>query len=142
MKNVLCLVVAALVVLGATSAFAGDGTVPRATLSALGLGGMQVVSDAEGMQVRGTSASVQATSLSIFSAVLFDPFSGANFTFSSSDFARGSDENAGLNATASVNVSSAAANAAFNASITTGLNTWTATVSIINVSGVAAAVSP
>ena len=142
MKNALCLVVAALVVLGAIPAFAGDGNVSPATLSALGLGGMQVVSDAEGMQVRGTSASVQATSLSLFSAVLYDPFSGGNFTFSSSDFARATDENAGLNATASVNVSSAAGNSAFNATIVTGANVWTATVSVINVSGLATAASP
>jgi hypothetical protein len=142
MKNALCLVVAAVVVLGAIPAFAGDGNVPQATLSALGLGNMQVVSDAEGMQVRGTSSSVQATSLSLFSAVLFDPFSGANFTFAGADFSRATDENAGLNATSSANVSSAAASAAFNTTIITGLNTWTATVSVINVSGLAAAVSP
>ncbi len=142
MKNTFFLVVAALVVLGTIPAFAGDGNVPEATLAALGLGGMQQASDAEGMQVRGMSASVQATSLSVFSAVLFDPFSGATFNFAGSDFARSTDENAGLNATASATVTSAAASAAFNTTIMTGANIWTATVSIVNVSGLATAVSP
>ncbi len=142
MKNALSLVLAAVVVMGAIPAFAGDGNVPQATLSALGLGGMQVVSDAEGMQVRGMSSSVQATSLSLFSAVLFDPFSGGNFTFAGADFNRATDENAGLNATSSATVTTAAASAAFSATIVTGLNTWTATVSIINVSGAATATSP
>jgi opacity protein-like surface antigen len=51
MRNVLALV--AVVALFAAPAFAGDGNVPQGTLSALGLGGMQVVSDAQGEQVRG-----------------------------------------------------------------------------------------
>ena len=142
MKNILCLVVAALMVLGAIPAFAADGNVPEATLSALGLGGMQQVSDAEGMQVRGMSASVQASSLSLFSVVLFDPFSNAQWNFSGSDFSRSTDENAGLNATASVNVSSAAGMDAFSATITTGANVWSAVVSVVNVSGLAVATSP
>ena len=142
MKNALSLVLAAVVVLGAIPAFAGDGNVPQATLSALGLGGMQAVSDAEGMQVRGMSSNALATSLSVFNAVLFDPFSGGNFTFASADFSRGTDENAGFNATSSATVTSAAANSAFSATIVTGLDTWTATVSIINVSGAATATSP
>lgn len=66
-------VVAALVVLlvvAAAPAFAEE--VPQATLSSLGLGGMQVVSDAEGMQVRGMSSAfgmVKGTSL-IFGQLL------------------------------------------------------------------------
>jgi len=140
MKNVVALAV--LMVLVAAPALAGDGNVPQATLSALGLGGMQVVSDAQGMQVRGMSSNAQATSVSFFSAFLFDPFSGSNFAFVGADFGRATDENAGLNATSSASVASAAGNAALTNSITTGTNTWTATVSVINVSGMATATSP
>ena len=69
MRNALVLVV---VVLLAAPALAGDGDVPQGTLSSLGLGDMQSVSDAEGMQVRGRYswfASVKATSL-IFGQLL------------------------------------------------------------------------
>ena len=142
MKNVFSVVVAALVVLGAIPALAADGNVPGATLSALGLSGMQEVSDAEGMQVRGMSSSVQASSLSLFNAVLYDPYSGAYYTFSGSSSNRATDENAGLNASSSVNVSSATANATFSATITTGTSTWSAVMSAINVSGMAVATSP
>ena len=64
MRNVLALV--AVVALFAAPAFAGDGNVSQGTLSALGLGDMQVVSDAQGMQVRGKDSSfgeVRGTSL-------------------------------------------------------------------------------
>jgi hypothetical protein len=63
MKNVL-VVLSVLLVFVAVPAFADD--VPDATLSALGLGGMQSVSDAEGAQVRGQASSfglVTGTSL-------------------------------------------------------------------------------
>ena len=69
MRNALVLVV---VVLLAAPALAGDGNVPQGTLSSLGLGDMQSVSDTEGMQVRGRYswfASVKATSL-IFGQLL------------------------------------------------------------------------
>lgn len=140
MRNVLALAV--LMVLVAAPAFGGDGNVPEATLSALGLGGMQVASDAEGMQVRGMSSNAQGTSVSFFSAFLMDPFSGTNFAFIGAAFDRATDENAGLNATSSATVGTAAANAMFMATITTGLNTWTATISAINVSGMGMATSP
>ena len=64
MKSVLTLVVA--LVFCAAPAFAADGNVPQGTLSALGLSGMQVMSDADGMQVRGKCSSfgmVKGTSL-------------------------------------------------------------------------------
>ena len=51
MKSALALVV--IMLLAATPAIAGDGNVPQGTLSSLGLGDMQTVSDAEAMQVRG-----------------------------------------------------------------------------------------
>lgn len=40
----------------ASQAFAGDGQVSQSGLEAFGLGGMQVVSDAEGMAVRGQAS--------------------------------------------------------------------------------------
>ncbi|HEV8003087.1 MAG TPA: hypothetical protein VGP63_24590 [Planctomycetaceae bacterium] len=50
--------VAALVVLAAAPAMAGDGRVSHHSLSKMGLSGMQVMSDAQGMTVRGTSVAV------------------------------------------------------------------------------------
>ena len=66
------ILVAALVALSAAPAVADDGQVPQSTLRAMGLGRMQVVSDAQGMQVRGrqsASVSVRGTSL-IFGQLL------------------------------------------------------------------------
>jgi opacity protein-like surface antigen len=51
------LALAVVVALCAAAALAGDGNVSQGTLSALGLGGMQTMSDAEGMQVRGMASS-------------------------------------------------------------------------------------
>ena len=68
-------VVAALVVLlvvAAAPVFAEDGNVPQATLSSLGLGGMETMSDTQGMEVRGMASSfgmVKGTSL-IFGQLL------------------------------------------------------------------------
>ena len=123
-------------------AMAGDGAVPKSTLAALGLGEMKVLSDADGMAVRGKSSSVMATSLSVFSAIIFDPNTGASFSFASSDFGSATDENAGLNATSSASSSSAAALAQFNATVTSGGATFTAVISAINVSGTSIATSP
>ena len=70
MRNVLALVV--LLTLVAAPAFAADGNVPAATLASLGLGDMQTVSDADGMQVRGMQSAfgmVKGTSL-IFGQLL------------------------------------------------------------------------
>ena len=108
MKNALAVVVALVLALGAIPAFAGDGNVPQATLSALGLDGMQVVSDTQGMQVRGMSSNAQASSLSFVSAFLFDPVTAANFSFNAADWARATDENAGCNASSSAEVSTLA----------------------------------
>jgi hypothetical protein len=69
MRNVLALVVVALL---AAPAFAGDGNVSPGTLSSLGLGDMQVVSDSQAIQVRGRASSfgmVKGTSL-IFGQLL------------------------------------------------------------------------
>ena len=64
MKSAFALALA--LVLCAAPAFAGQGSVSQGTLSALGLGDLRAVSDAEGMQVRGKCSSfgmVKGTSL-------------------------------------------------------------------------------
>jgi len=57
----------------AAPAQAGDGHISSETLSAVGLGGMQIVSDADGMQVRGMSGGASAWGISIVTGVLLDP---------------------------------------------------------------------
>lgn len=81
----------------AAPALAGDGQVAQSDLAAVGLGQMSVLSDAQGMQVRGMSSSAEATGLLLGSGVLFDPSTGSSATASFSLFARGTAENAGLN---------------------------------------------
>jgi hypothetical protein len=103
-----------LCVLGAVPALADDGAVLQPTLNQIGLGGLQVMSDAEGMQVRGMSASAEATSLSLFSLILADPETGNQFVQVGTDFARATDENVGLNEEASAEASSAVNLAAFD----------------------------
>jgi hypothetical protein len=61
-----------LVALVAVPAVAGDGQVPPSTLRALGLGGMQVVPDAQGMQVRGKLAFVSVRGSSFIFGELSD----------------------------------------------------------------------
>ena len=85
----------------AVPAFADDGQVSRSALADLGLGGMEVVSDEAGMEVRGMSSNASAYGGSlVFGQLVF----GANF-FVASDLNGGqsSAENAGLNATSSAN---------------------------------------
>lgn len=84
-------------VVAAMPAFADDGQVSRSALADLGLGGMEVVSDEAGMEVRGMSSNASAYGGSlVFGQLVF----GANF-FVASDLNGGqsSAENAGLNAT-------------------------------------------
>ncbi len=77
------MLVAVLAALTAAPAVADDGQVPQGTLRALGLGGIQVVSDSQGMQVRGRQSafvSVSGTSL-IFGQL---NAGGGNFVVASS----------------------------------------------------------
>src|SRR5687768_6611185 len=94
MKNVL-LVLAVLAV--AAPALAGDGQVSKSDLASLGLGQMSVMSDAQGLQVRGMSSSAQSTSLLTGSAILFDPFTGSSADGAYAVFNRGTATNGGLN---------------------------------------------
>ena len=57
-----------------TSVFAADGNVPASTLSSLGLGGMQRVSDVEGLKVRGqATATLSTNGTSLIFGQLVDP---------------------------------------------------------------------
>jgi hypothetical protein len=57
--------VAALVVLAGSSAMAADGRVSHQSLNKMGLSGMTVMSDAQGMAVRGQFAIASGTSFAI-----------------------------------------------------------------------------
>jgi hypothetical protein len=95
----------ALVVLFAAPALAEDGNIPQGALSRLGLGGMQVVSDAHGMQVRGLSSNAASGGSSLlFGQLTFNSAVGTQFVVGS-DFntSRGTAENAGLNASSTAN---------------------------------------
>jgi hypothetical protein len=58
-RHFICL--ACIIGLSAAPALAGDGHVPNSSLARMGLGGMKVVSDHEGLQVRGTSIAFAAS---------------------------------------------------------------------------------
>jgi hypothetical protein len=92
-----CLAIVA-VCLMAGPAMAGE--VPQGALADLGLGGMEVMSDAQGMQVRGKSSNavVSGTSL-VFGQLVFDSALGTQFVVGSDvNHYFSSAENAGLNA--------------------------------------------
>lgn len=93
MKNVL-MVLAVLAV--AAPALAGDGQVSQSDLASVGLGQMSVMSDVQGMQVRGMSSNSQSTGLLLVSGLLFDPITGSDTRGSLALFSRGTAENAGL----------------------------------------------
>lgn len=63
--------VAVLLIAGATPAFAGD--VPQATLAELGLGEIQVMTEVEGMEVRGMSSNAMSMGTSLVFGQLIDP---------------------------------------------------------------------
>jgi hypothetical protein len=85
MKTLLTMA-AVLAALAVVPAAADDGRVPQATLRALGLGGMQVVSDREGMQVRGQAAFVSVRGSALVFGQLMTPDT-LNFTTGSAAFA-------------------------------------------------------
>lgn len=126
MKYALALV--AVFVLIASPALAGDGNVSPSTLKTLGLGGMKVVSDTEGMKVRGMSSSAAAGGLSFAAAVAID---GVTFAVAANTQAgAGSATNAGLNAlstatSAQLAVATAIANLQVAVGTATGSSTAT-----------------
>jgi hypothetical protein len=97
----LCSLVAIMTVAIASSAFAGDGAVPKSSLNALGLNGMQVLSDEAGLEVRGMSSNAKAMGLSLVTGLLIDPHT-KSFVFGvDANLAKATAENAGLNAVSS-----------------------------------------
>jgi hypothetical protein len=64
-------------------------------LHSLGLGSLQPLDERVGNQIRGASSSSYSTGLSSFMAVIYDPATGSQFNFSSNNFARSTDQNAG-----------------------------------------------
>ncbi len=87
MKHVFS-VASVMVVLMASQAFAGDTQVPKSTLDSLGLAGFETVSDEEGMEVRGMSASAMTMGLSLVTGLLIDP--------NTKSFVFGADANAAM----------------------------------------------
>lgn len=65
-------------------------------LAGLGLGGLQPVSEAAGMKVRGLSSSAQGFSMAVASALIIDPSSGSSARFDASAFNTVTDENGGF----------------------------------------------
>ena len=78
----------------AAPAFAAD--VPQSTLAELGLAGIEIVSDAEGMQVRGMSANAMTMGTSLVSGLLIDPATKSFIFGTDANAAMASAENAGL----------------------------------------------
>jgi hypothetical protein len=98
MKKALLCAAAALLV--ASPCF-GEQPVSKSTLSSLGLGGLEVMSDADGMEVRGMSAESFSLGASSLLGQIYDPGNPGNFvTASDLNGSRASDENAGLGADA------------------------------------------
>ncbi len=88
-------VFAVLLVAGVTPAFANDGQVSGDALAALGLGDMQVISDVEGMGVRGMSSSAMSMGSSLVFGQLIDPDTKSFVVGSDINAAGATAENAG-----------------------------------------------
>ena len=89
------LTTAAVLAMGIAPAMAEDGRVSQATLSALGLGQMEVLSDADGMQVRGMSSSAMTMGTSLVFGQLIDPATKSFVVASDINTAGATAENAG-----------------------------------------------
>jgi hypothetical protein len=111
--------VAALLAFAAAPALAGDGRVPQSKLANLGLGNAQVLTDSEGMQIRGmgrrdyghksygkqivgsSSSNALASGRSLVVGLLIDPATNSFVFGSDTNSAASSSENGGLNAPSS-----------------------------------------
>ncbi|MGD9854987.1 MAG: hypothetical protein AB7U20_08550 [Planctomycetaceae bacterium] len=96
MKNAIA-GIALLLVAGAAPVNAEDGRIADATLAAIGLGDMQVVSDAEGMNVRGMSSSAMSMGTSLIFGQLLDPATKSFVVGSDVNVAGATAENGGKN---------------------------------------------
>jgi len=86
-------------------------------LKALGLSSIKPISQRSGDQIRGASSAAYATGLSSFMAVIYDPATGSQFNFSSNNFARSTDENAGAGNSATAAVETGVGISAFSINI-------------------------
>jgi hypothetical protein len=80
MRNALPFALAAILV--AAPALATDRQVPDSTLAAVGLSGLEAMSDAQGNQVRGMSTGVRSFGVSMVSGLIIDPVTNS-FIFGS-----------------------------------------------------------
>ncbi len=71
----------------ASGVAAEDGHVSPSTLSALGLPALDLLSDAEGLQVRGQSAEAATRGTSLVAGLVFDPVSTSFLSGSDTDLA-------------------------------------------------------
>jgi hypothetical protein len=76
--------VVAVLALVAAPALAGDGNVPRGTLSSMGLSGLKTMSDAQGLKVRGMGARATVNGQSY--AIMWDPDFPGSFAEAFSDY--------------------------------------------------------
>ena len=137
MKSLLTLMILVAAIVAAP-VMAEDGNVSDSTLASLGLGSMELLSDADGLAVRGMASTAEATSMSYSSFLVFDPNSGGSFTGQAADFATSNANNAGVSIASVVAASSAAGHSAFTASIANGADTFTASFSVFGASGMSA----
>ena len=75
--------------MAAAPAAAEDGQISQSTLSAIGLSGMQTVSDSEGMQVRGQASFGFSSGRSVVFGQLVDPVTGSTVIVSDTNGAAG-----------------------------------------------------
>ncbi len=111
-----------------------SGAVAKAedTLQSAGLGGMQVISDEAGTQVRGMDSEVIGTGLSSIAGIIYDQGSGSRFNLDSVHFNSGSDLNTGVEETSAVQFETLAGIQGFAVSIATNNSTFTASFDSIS----------
>lgn len=95
MNKVVTLAALALLPL-ATRGFAADGQVPAAVLQRLGLGGMQALSDEDGIGVRGLGGNAMARGLSLSTGLVIDRSTNSFVSGNDANAAIASAENAGF----------------------------------------------
>lgn len=95
MRIVLCF--ATVMLLLTASAFADNGNVRKSTLADLGLAGADILSDDEGMEIRGLSGNAAARGISLVTGLLLDPNSLSFVVGIDTNGAASSAENAGIN---------------------------------------------
>ncbi len=96
-------VFAMLLVAGVSPVVANDGQVSGDTLAAMGLGDLQVISDVDGMDVRGMSSSAMSMGSSLVFGQIIDPATKSFIVGSDINQAGATAENAGKYVHSSVN---------------------------------------